>query len=316
LCSWFSVASGCGQVNLEPITSCNTGTRLGDAWQFLADCPEVRCEMGAACCSDNAKHCKGFAGDFLLPADERNPCLPDDLVQPKMADPVATTGRSGGISSGRGLWSSMDEAVAGAEDTDVIGVRHFERNAHAAYMASGAANDWDAPRKVAADRHMAACKELMELQVSMALTDLTMVEAEDLGKKMSSFFAPVVEWTVNPNLHGPRVTGNFACGATLIGPLWAGVENRRTVNASFTVQGKAVIQVLQLVDMVMIDDFEQEVSGTKVKGFQVIQTMAFDAEGKINAWTQEYDDKTMQALRARVSKAVRSRHRPRLCRDD
>jgi len=226
-------------------------------------------------------------------ADDRNTCLPDDLVQPMLA----ATGGSGGRSTGRdsGPWSSLDEAEGGPG----VGARHFERNAHGAYMATGEPSDWDAPRKVAADRHMAICKELMELQVSMALTDLTTTEAEELGKRMASFFAPVVDWKVNPNLHGPRVTGNFASGVALIGPLWAGVENRRTTNAAFTVQGKAVIQVLQLVDMVMIDDAEQEVSGTKVKGFQVIQTMAFDADGKINAWTQEYDDKTMQALRAR-----------------
>lgn len=310
-------SSGFGQTNLEHITSCNTGSGFGDAWQFLVDCPELRCEMGSACCSDDANRCKGLAGDFLLPADERNTRQPDDLVQPKMADPVATTGRSGGISSGRGLWStpSMNETVGRPGDQDLAGVRHFERNTHGGYMASGADSDWDAPRKGAADHHMAVCKELMELQVSMALTDLTTVEAEELGKKMASFFAPVVEWKVNPNLHGPRITGNFACGVALIGPLWAGVANRRTVNAAFTVQGKSVIQVLQLVDMFMVDDSEQEVSGTKVKGFQVIQTMAFDVEGKINAWTQEYDDKTMQALRARVSKAVRSRHRPQLSRD-
>jgi len=145
--------------------------------------------------------------------------------------------------------------------------------------------------------NMQVCKEIMDIQIQMALSDLAKEKVDELGTKLCGYFAPTVEWKVNPDKSGPSTAGDLQAGACLIAQQWSDVLNVQTKIDSFTPKSNGVIQVVQLVDAVLVDSQGTQVPETSLKDLKLTQTLTFNPIGKVQAWTQEYDTGVLQNLR-------------------
>jgi peroxiredoxin len=150
------------------------------------------------------------------------------------------------------------------------------------------------PRALA---NLAKCKETFEMQAQMAKGAIDEAKFAEFIAKFAGFFAPTFDLAVNPEVPGPKVTGNLELAMQTIAPIWLGFKLTRIENQSFAIKAENVIVVSQVYDNHLTDASGVEIPGTANKGMEVKQTVTYDADGKIKAWVQEYDAKKVQASR-------------------
>jgi hypothetical protein len=144
---------------------------------------------------------------------------------------------------------------------------------------------------------MKKCKEAFDIAKQMTMGTINEEMVAKYVKLFAGFFAPVIEFAVNPNADGPKATGSFEQVIQTSASVWMGFKVTRIENMSFRFKADNVIVVSQACDNHLIDASGVEIPGTANKGLEVTQTVTYDAYGKISVWTQEYDAKKAQASR-------------------
>merc|ERR1719401_1284044 len=145
--------------------------------------------------------------------------------------------------------------------------------------------------------NLARCKETFEMSAQMSMGAVTEAKFEELITEFAGFFAPSVEYAANPKTAGPKVTGTYEQVMQTIAPIWLGFKITSIENTSFAIKAENVIVVSQVYDNHLTDASGVEMPGTANKALEVMQTVTYDADGKISAWVQEYDASKVQASR-------------------
>jgi hypothetical protein len=184
------------------------------------------------------------------------------------------------------------------------------------YDADGKISAWvqeyDA-KKVQSSRNMAACREVFDIEVKMAMGDIDEAKIAEFGAKLAEFFTPKVDMCVNPKSSGPKVRGGtfvevvecsgptvmggtFAEAVSVSGEIWLGFKNTSIENKSFVAKRDGSIEVTQVYQHHLTDASGAEVAGTALTS-QLVQTMFYTEDGKIWSWVQEFDESKVQAAR-------------------
>merc|ERR1712048_632773 len=140
-------------------------------------------------------------------------------------------------------------------------------------------------------------RETFEMQKQMAMGDVSEAKIAELTATFAGDFAPCIEYAANPEMAGPTVTGTLEQVMQTIAPIWLGFKITRVENTSFTIKAEHVIVVSQVYDIHLTDASGVEIPGTANKAFQATQTVTYDANSKISAWVQEYDQSKILASR-------------------
>jgi Ca2+-binding EF-hand superfamily protein len=164
-----------------------------------------------------------------------------------------------------------------------------------------------------------AC-DLFNLQANMAVGGSTGASMSahwaSRGSVGSSSFANSFELKVNPKAEpaGPSCTGSFTEVMEVLGTVWEGFVNTKVVNVNFKevkVGHRVEVPNGEIVITQKYDNHLATPAGIKIeasanKWLVVINSVMFNAEGKITAWIQEFDHVKVQNSRdaARVGHGV------------